>query len=130
MAILGTFAIIVVQTLCSFAVIGYFRSNHPEARHWFRTFLAPLLGGIGMATVVVLLLLNSATAAGDASETLLSKLTPRIIIGVFVAGLCLALYLRARSPERYRTIGRIVYEDTTERSDTGHAVGPERTQTR
>jgi amino acid transporter len=130
MAILGTFAILVVQTLCSFAVIGYFRSNHPEARHWFRTFLAPLLGGIGMATVVVLLLLNSATAAGDASETLLSKLTPWIIIGVFVAGLCLALYLRARSPERYRTIGRIVYVDTTERSDAAPddgAVGIART---
>jgi amino acid transporter len=127
MAILGTFAILVVQTLCSFAVIGYFRNNHPEARHWFRTFLAPLLGGIGMATVVVLLLLNSATAAGDASETLLFKLIPWIIIGVFVAGVGLALYLRASSPERYRMIGRIVYEDTTERSDTGHAVGPART---
>jgi len=33
----------------------------------------------------------------------------------------------ARSPERYRMIGRIVYEDTTERPGTGHAVGPERT---
>ena len=49
MAILGTFAILIVQTLCSFAVIGYFARNHPEARHWFRTFLAPLIGGIGMA---------------------------------------------------------------------------------
>ena len=130
MAILGTFAILVVQTLCSFAVIGYFRNNHPEARHWFRTLLAPLLGGIGMATVVVLLLLNSATAAGDASETLLSKLTPWIIIGVFVAGVGLALYLRAKNPERYRMIGRIVYEDTTERSETdpdNQAVGPART---
>jgi hypothetical protein len=29
MAILGTFAILVVQTLCSFAVIGYFARNHP-----------------------------------------------------------------------------------------------------
>jgi hypothetical protein len=28
----------------------------------------------------------------------------------------LALYLRARNPERYRRIGHIVYEDTTERS--------------
>jgi amino acid transporter len=32
MAILGTFAILVVQTLCSFAVIGYFACKHPEAR--------------------------------------------------------------------------------------------------
>jgi amino acid transporter len=132
MAILGTFAILVVQTLCSFAVIGYFRNNHPEARHWFRTFLAPLLGGIGMATVVLLLILNSATAAGDASETILFKLIPWIIVGVFLAGMALALYLRARNPERYRTIGRIIYEDTMERPDTDldddgggdHAIGP------
>ena len=132
MAILGTFAILVVQTLCSFAVIDYFRNNHPEARHWFRTFLAPLLGGIGMATVVLLLILNSATAAGDASETILFKLIPWIIVGVFLAGMALALYLRARNPERYRTIGRIIYEDTMERPDTDlddegrgdHAIGP------
>ncbi len=117
MAILGTFAILIVQTLCSFAVIGYFRNNHPEARHWFRTFLAPLIGGIGMATVVVLLILNLSTAAGDASETLLFKLIPWIVIGVFLSGVALALYLRSRRPNKYALIGRIIYEDTTERPD-------------
>ena len=134
MAILGTFAILVVQTLCSFAVIGYFRKNHPEARHWFRTFLAPLLGGIGMATVVVLLLLNAGTAAGDASETLLFKLIPWIVVGVFLIGVALALYLRSSNPERYRLIGRIIYEDSAERPDSDldgdgrgdHAVDPAR----
>jgi amino acid transporter len=117
MALLGTFAILIVQTLCSFAVIGYFSRHHPEARHWFRTFVAPLLGGIGMALVVVLLLLNASTAAGDASKTLLFKLIPWIVIGVFLAGVALALYLRARNPERYRLIGHIIYEDTSERPD-------------
>ena len=134
MAILGTFAILIVQTICSFAVIGYFRKNHPEARHWFTTFLAPLLGGIGMASVVVLLLLNASTAAGDASETLLFKLIPWIVVGVFLAGVALALYLRSSNPERYRTIGRIIYEDTMERPDVDidgdgrgdHAVDPAR----
>lgn len=132
MAILGTFAILVVQTLCSFAVIGYFRKNHPEARHWFRTFLAPLLGGIGMAVVVVLLLLNAGTAAGDASETLLFKLIPWIVVGVFLIGVALALYLRSSNPERYRMIGRIIYEDSAERQDADldgrgdHAENPAR----
>ncbi len=135
MALLGTFAILVVQTLCSFAVIGYFSRHHPEGRHWFRTFLAPALGGIGMGTVVVLLLLNASAAAGDAADTLLFKLIPWIIVGVFLAGVTLALYMRARYPERYRIIGRIVYEDTAERPDTDaeadgsgdHASGPART---
>jgi hypothetical protein len=42
------------------------------------------------------------------------------IVGVLLAGVALALYLQARSPERDRIIGHIIYEDTTERpgSDT------------
>jgi len=86
MAILGTFAILVVQTLCSFAVIGYFARNHPDARHWFRTFLAPLIGGISIAAV------------GDAAETLLFKLIPWIVVGVFLGGI--TFYLRARCPDQ------------------------------
>ena len=115
MAILGTFAILVVQTLCSFAVIGYFRKNHPEAHHWFRTFLAPLLGGIGMTVVVILLVTNLETAAGAAAETLLFDLIPWIIVGVFVAGLAVAFYYKAKRPDRYAVIGRIVFEDAGER---------------
>ena len=132
MAILGTFAILIVQTLCSFAVIGYFARNHPEARHWFRTFLAPLIGGIGMSAVVVLLILNLGTATGDAAETLFFKLIPWIVVGVFLGGIALALYLRAMRPDQYAIIGRIIYEDTAERPDVDldddgrgdHAVNP------
>lgn len=36
LAILGTMAILVVQAVCSFAVLAYFRTHHPESRHWFR----------------------------------------------------------------------------------------------
>ncbi len=32
LAILGTMAILVVQAVCSFAVLAYFRKNHPESR--------------------------------------------------------------------------------------------------
>lgn len=117
LAILGTMAILIVQTLCSFAVIGYFRKNHPEDRHWFKTLVAPLLGGIGMTAVVVLLVLNMETAAGAAAGSLFFKLIPWIIGAVFLGGLGLGLHLKYRAPERYEIIGRIVLEDATERSD-------------
>ncbi|MFE3198826.1 APC family permease [Embleya sp. NPDC059237] len=119
LAILGTMAILIVQTLCSFAVIGYFHvgKNHPETAHWFRTFLAPLLGGVAMIAVVVLLLQNMETAAGAASDSLLFTLTPYIVGGVFVGGIALALYMRARSPERYELMGRIILEEAGERVD-------------
>ncbi|MFI6105649.1 APC family permease [Streptomyces sp. NPDC051310] len=117
LAILGTMAILIVQTLCSFAVIGYFRTNHPEDRHWFRTLTAPLLGGIGMTAVVVLLVLNMETAAGLAADSLFFALIPWIVGAVFLGGLGLGLYLRAKRPERYEIIGRIVLEDAAERED-------------
>jgi amino acid transporter len=117
LAILGTMAILIVQTLCSFAVIGYFRKHHPEDRHWFRTFTAPLLGGIGMIAVVVLLVINMDTAAGTAADSLFVKAIPWIVGLVFFGGLGLGLYLRARQPERYEIIGRIVLEDAAERTN-------------
>jgi amino acid transporter len=117
LAILGTMAILIVQALCAFGVIGYFHvsKNHPETAHWFRTLVAPGLGGLGMLYVVYLLWVNKDFAAGAASQTLLFKLTPYIVVAVFAAGIALALYFRARDPRRYEIIGRIVLDDTAER---------------
>ncbi|GAA1520545.1 APC family permease [Streptomyces albidochromogenes] len=124
LAILGTMAILIVQTLCSFAVIGYFRKNHPEDRHWFRTFTAPLLGGIGMIAVVVLLVLNMETAAGLAADSLFFELIPWIVGLVFFGGLGLGFHLKTKQPERYEIIGRIVLEDAAERTDDSQTSQP------
>ncbi|MFD3542233.1 APC family permease [Streptomyces sp. NPDC058662] len=116
LAILGTMAILIVQTLCSFAVIGYFRKNHPEDRHWFTTLTAPLLGGLGMSSVVVLLVLNMRTAAGLAADSLVFTLIPWTVAAVFLGGLALGTYLKRKAPARYELIGRIVLEDAAERT--------------
>jgi amino acid transporter len=128
MAILGTMAILVVQALCAFAVIGYFhvQGQHPETSSVVRTLLCPLLGGIGMLAVVYLLLDNLDAAAGAAAETLLFDLIPWIVVGTFLLGVVLALVLRARNPTAYARIGRIIYEDSAERpgldvTGDGHA---------
>ncbi|WP_345701919.1 APC family permease [Kitasatospora terrestris] len=121
-AILGTLALLVVQTLCSFAVVAYFRKNHPESRHWFRTLTAPLLGGLGMLAAIVLLVVNLDTAAGAASKILFFKLIPWIVAAVFLGGIALALYMRARHPQKYEVMGRLVVENTQERSDEEQVV--------
>lgn len=117
MAILGTMAILIVQALCAFGVIGYFHvtKHHPETAHWFKTLVAPLLGGLGMLYVVWLLWDNRQFAAGAAADTTLFKLIPPIVVGLFVAGALGALYLKYRNEERYELLGRIVLEDTIER---------------
>jgi amino acid transporter len=118
MAILGTMAILIVQTLCSFAVIGYFHNNHRESRHWFRTLVAPLAGGIGMIAVVFLLVSNLDTAAGPAASTPLFHAIPWIVTGLFLTGIAGALLLRRFRPGVYATLGRIVLDDAQERDNS------------
>lgn len=117
LAILGTMAILIVQALCAFSVIAYFHvsKHHQETAHWFKTFLAPLLGGCGMLMVVYLLWTHKEDAAGAAASTLLFKSTPYIVVGLFALGIVIALYFKYRDPDRYERIGRIVLEDTYER---------------
>lgn len=115
LAILGTMAILVVQAVCSFAVLAYFRSHHPESRHWFRTFTAPLLGGVAMLAVIVLLVSNMGVAAGPESGSLVLRATPWLVALVAAAGIGCAQYLKRRSPERYALLGRTVLEETKER---------------
>ncbi|HET7742818.1 MAG TPA: amino acid permease, partial [Mycobacterium sp.] len=76
-----------------------------------KTFLAPGLGGIGMLYVVYLLWEHKDAAAGAASGTLLFKLTPWIVVGLFIFGASMALYFKLRDPRRYELIGRIVYDE-------------------
>lgn len=115
LAILGTMAILVVQAVCSFAVLAYFRTNHPESRHWFRTFTAPLVGGVAMLAVVALLVSNMGAAAGSESRSLVLKATPWIVALVALSGIGYAQYLKRRDPSRYALLGRTVLEETKER---------------
>ncbi|MEU7054781.1 APC family permease [Streptomyces sp. NPDC046197] len=115
LAILGTMAILLVQAVCSFAVLVYFRSHHPESRHWFRTTAAPLAGGVAMLAVVVLLASNMGVAAGPESGSLVLKATPWLVALVAAVGVGYAQYLKRTSPERYALLGRTVLEETKER---------------
>lgn len=107
LAVVGTFSLIIVQTITMVAVYRYFQKHHPEESYW-RTKVAPIVGGLGMSVVVVLMIQNLDTAAGSAAHSLLFKLIPYIAVALFVTGVVTALYLRRTDPAKYQMIGRVV----------------------
>lgn len=113
LAILGTMGIMIVQALCAFAVIAWFHfdpANRDKA-HWFKTFLAPLIGGLAMLYVVYLLWINMGFAAGNAVNSLLYQLIPYIVLASFLLGAGIALYFKYFDTEKYQVIGRIVMDE-------------------
>lgn len=60
-----------------------------------------------MLGVVILMIQNLGTAAGQASESLLFKLIPYIATALFIGGAVFALYLRKNNRLKYETIGRV-----------------------
>ncbi|WP_288338352.1 APC family permease [uncultured Gordonia sp.] len=117
MALLGTTAIMIVQALAAFAVISYFhvQKQHPETANWFRTLVAPLLGGLGMLYVIYLLAKNASFAAGTASTDWVFHAIPYVVGVVGIGGIALAVILRVRSPRRYSQLGRVVLQEAHER---------------
>ncbi|MGH8320044.1 MAG: APC family permease [Steroidobacteraceae bacterium] len=117
MALLGTTAILIVQALAAFAVIAYFHvgKHHPETANWFRTFTAPLLGGLGMLYVIYLLARNAAFAAGTAAADWIFSAIPYIVAVVGLGGVLVAVFLKYKSPGRYSELGRTVLEEAHER---------------
>jgi amino acid transporter len=120
MALLGTTAILIVQALAAFACIAYFHFHRqrPEGAHWFTTFLAPLIGGLGMLYVVWLLIQNAGFAAGAAATDIVFALSPWIVAITGLGGIAFALAVKQYSPRRYDLIGRVV-RDVRERDSEG-----------
>ena len=122
MAILGTTAIMIVQALTAFSSISYFHvlKKHPETANFFRTLLAPLIGGLGMLYVIFLLIQNASFAAGTAASDVIFKLSPWIVGITGLLGVAFALYAKRFAPKRYDLIGRVVLEETEERDGSAN----------
>jgi hypothetical protein len=113
--VLGTMAILLVQALCSIAVIWYFQVKKVHPGNIVTTGIIPALGAIGMLYVCYLLFSNLSFAGGAASGSLLYKLIPYIVGATALIGLLGCLYIKSRDPALYQRIGRTVLEDAHER---------------
>jgi amino acid transporter len=108
--LLGVLGILGIQALVSFAVIKYFLTTARDGFHWFKTLVAPLIGGLAQVGACILLIKNRFLLSG-AEDALYIKLIPWVVVAIFLAGMGLALYYRTANPPRYRAIGRFVHED-------------------
>jgi hypothetical protein len=116
LALLGTMAILIVQSICSLAVVWYFHVKKARPGNVLTTGVIPALGGIGMVYVVYLLFSNLSFAGGGASVSPVFHAIPYIVLGSFLLGLAVVLWMRSRRPDVFRAIGRTVFEETHERA--------------
>lgn len=105
-----TAGVIFVQLLVSIAVIVYFnRVGRSGAADTWKTLIAPAIGVLAQAAVLVLLVIYIPFLAG--ADVLAVNLIPLYVALVAIAGILFALYLRKRRPERYARIGKIYDEE-------------------
>ena len=108
--LLGVLGILGVQGLTSLAIIRYFRVNARDGFHWFTTLVAPALGFLAMAGACWLLVANRATLAAAEDVPFITVL-PWVVLVMFIAGMGVALWLRARRPAVYADLGHFTLTD-------------------
>ncbi|MEJ7894042.1 MAG: APC family permease [Solirubrobacteraceae bacterium] len=102
--LLGVLGLLAIQSLVSFAIIRYFLTTARDGFHWFKTLVAPIVGGVAQAGACYLLIKYRGDLSG-ADDVLFIKVLPFVPLAVFAAGMVAALVLRSRAKERYAQIG-------------------------
>jgi amino acid transporter len=115
LALIGTAMILIVQTICSVAVISYFWGRRTHRGNVLTTLVCPAVGGLGMIYALVLLWQNREFAAGAGAGSRIFTLMPVYVVLTLLVGVGYALWLRNRHPAGYGAIGRTTLEEAHER---------------
>lgn len=91
----GTLCILVLQLLAATAIVVHFRrTNDPR---WWRTFVAPGIGALGLLGIATMAILNFSIVAG--SEALLVNLLPLLLLVALVGAMVYGAWLRRNKPD-------------------------------
>jgi amino acid transporter len=107
--LVGVLGILAIQALVSFAIVRYFWVFDRAHRHWWKTVVAPLLGGALQVFSAYLLVDNRETLAG--ADVPFVQAVPWIVLAIFALGVGAALWFRFRDSVRYQAVGRFVHEE-------------------
>jgi amino acid transporter len=107
--LMGVMGLLCIQALCSAAIIKYFATEARDGMHWWKTLVAPIIGGVGcLGAALLMLKYRTDLAAGN---PLFIQVVPYAVAAMFIGGVVLALVYRATDPRRYAAVGRFVQED-------------------
>jgi amino acid transporter len=107
MAVMGVIIILAVQALVSIAIFNYFRTQHPEEHHMWKTIVAPLVSFLAQAYVIYLLFKNI-DFLGSGYHW--ARYLGPIDLVIFILGIGWALYLKRNDPAKFESAGRLVNE--------------------
>jgi len=100
----GGIGVLLLITVTSIAVIGYF-AKHPEGEDFWHRIGAPVIGTILLLVMSYLALTNIATLFGVAPGSTPTWVVPTVFGLVALAGIAWALVLRSSRPQIYNGIG-------------------------
>jgi amino acid transporter len=101
----GAFGLVMLMTLTSFAVIGYFRAEPHGLGRW-TTLVAPLLAGLALAALFAAIVSNFDVLIGSEEAGVLGWLLPALVVVPGVLGGLWGMRLRRTRPGIYARIGR------------------------
>jgi amino acid transporter len=107
----GNMLLFPIMALCSMAILVYFlRPENRDGFHWFKTFLAPIMGAGSISFAVYLMLVNRG-ALTTGSRTGWAFAVPFYSIGIFAGGCLLGVVYYLWSRHRYEAVGKFVHEE-------------------
>jgi amino acid transporter len=121
--LLGVLGILGVQAIASFAIIRYFMTQAQDGFHWWRTLVAPIIGGLAQIGACYLLIANRGALAG-AGDVFFVKAIPWTVLVVFLAGGAMALWLKSNAPDRYAQIGSVEHVEPAAPPPAAHGPAP------
>ena len=98
------------MALVCLSILVYFLREGRDGFHWWKTFLAPLLGFAAISFAFYLMMKNRAGITFGAYEGWV-KYVPIISLLIFLAGCALAVGYRLWARKRYDEVGKFLHEE-------------------
>jgi amino acid transporter len=99
-----------LMALVGLAIMVYFIREARDGFHWWKTFIAPIMGAGAISFAFYLMMQNRAGITFGAYEGWV-KWDPVIALLICLGGCALAIFYRWRSKERYEAVGKFIHEE-------------------